>query len=129
MTRRCDDCGAAVSDTIGSRQCSLFDPPDTRIDPTAAACIRSGRILCPACARGVPLLPEASPAAVAVELADGEAEVKDEGPGGWQGRQVYRGDPEAPEDRARRTGRRRNKNWRGDANAEAWDRARAAGRR
>lgn len=69
MTRRCDDCGEAVADTIGTRQCSLFAPADPRIDPRAAEGLRSGRILCPACARGVPL-----------ELVDGEADAGDEGP-------------------------------------------------
>jgi hypothetical protein len=81
MTRRCDDCGAAVSDTIGSRQCSLFSPPDPRIDPSAAASLKAGRILCPACARGVPLEPLDTPEAVAIDLADGEADAADDGPG------------------------------------------------
>lgn len=197
MIRRCDDCGAEVSDTIGSRQCALFAPADQRIDPHAAEGLRTGRILCPACARGVPLEPLETPAAVAVELADGEADVKDEGVDavndppvrmrkrGWQDRtsriartpnaevwspwalawaygvddgrngmhvppadgpadrdpgewKAYRAGVAAgienrknPKSGAWDSGFRapRNKNWRGDANAEAWDRARAAGRR
>ncbi len=184
MIRRCDDCGAEVRDTIGSRQCALFAPADPRIDPCAAESLKAGRILCPACARGVPLEPLDTPEAVALELADGEADAADDGPGpigsllvplsrlaadlvhdmidpfdstkrggpwsgavvswvepigepgsiryrdrlalarrcveavggrlvngedhkgpgGWQGRHVYQGDPEAPEDRVRRVG-------------------------
>lgn len=81
MTRPCDDCGALVADTIGTRQCSLFAPVDPRIDPSSAESLKAGRILCPACARGVPLEPLDTPAAVALELADGEADAADDGPG------------------------------------------------
>lgn len=134
MTRRCDDCGATVADTIGARQCSLFGPADPRIDPCAAESLRAGRILCPACARGVPLEPLDTPEAVVLELADGEADAMDEGPGPvpppYDRARVER---EMAEDSAfharQRRGAKRNKNWRGDAKADAWDRARAAGRR
>ncbi len=55
--KTCDDCGAAVGDCLGSRQCSLLPvSSDPRIDPAAAAELRAGRVLCPACARGVPMM-------------------------------------------------------------------------
>jgi len=53
---RCDDCGKPAADAMGSRQCSLLDADDDpRIDVVARVDLRAGRVLCPACARGVPL--------------------------------------------------------------------------
>ena len=61
MTLRCDSCGKPAADALGSRQCSLLDADDDpRIDVVARVDLRQGRILCPACARGVPLF-EADP--------------------------------------------------------------------
>lgn len=77
MGRTCDDCGAEVRDLIGSRQCSLFDVvDDSRVDPQAANDLRSGRVLCPACARGVPMLPGEAEADV-VELAQAVVDLDD----------------------------------------------------
>ena len=66
MTRPCDRCGARVVDTVGSRQCSLLDPPaDPRSTDAARLELRQGRILCPACQRTGELYPDPSPAILA----------------------------------------------------------------
>ena len=110
MTRRCDRCGKTVADAVGSRQATLFDLDASPLATDAArAELRAGRILCPACQRAGELFAETpDPGALAsVDAAldaDAVADL-DDGPGGWQGRHVYQGDPETPEDRARRTGR------------------------
>lgn len=143
MARCCDRCGRPAVDVVGSRQCSLLDvPADPRATDAARAELRAGRVLCSACQRteDLPGMREADAALTAqavgltFDLDDVTIRttleafpVADEAPHdsrhGWD--RIDGVSIALPAKPARKPRVKRNKNWRGDMNADAWERAKA----